>query len=440
MVIADSLLKELSLFILSGFLVTVAGAQTVPLKVEEAVKHAVAQSSRMQLAENEIRIAEAKYRQTDAVFLPRLNVDYTAMVTNNPLNAFGFKLQQQSISQNDFAPDLLNHPGATGDFTAKAALQQPIFNADVLAMRKAARRQVAIARFRMQRTSDYIRFAAETEYYQLQMAYEMHAVSKDALKTLQVVFQWVKDRYDQGYVQKSDLLNVEVQVKAIETQIAMAGSAMAEHSDNLSVLMGRPAGTVYQTDAPQMEYNPEGYVSSPPAARADYKAMETAIAAYDDMMKGTKRSIIPKLNAFGAFQFNDKSLLGFGSNAYLAGVQLSWDVFRSNEVRTRLNAQRLEQKQISLQLKEQREQDLKELAKARLQLANADFQLAQYNAAIAQAKEALFILENRFEQGLVSTTDVLQAHTQLAQQQLYHTQAVTMHNSTLAYIRFLTTQ
>ncbi len=431
-------MKELSLFILFSFIIMGAGAQTVALTKEEAVKQAIAKSSQIQIATGDIKIAEAKYRQTDAVFLPRINVDYTAMITNNPLNAFGFKLQQRSISQNDFAPHLLNNPEAAGDFVAKATLMQPIFNADMLAMRKAARSQVNIAAFKMQRTLDYIHFATETAYYQLQMAYEMEAVSKDALKTLQAIYKWVKDRYDQGYLQKSDLLNVEVQVKAIETQIAAAGSAIAEYSDNLSVLMGKPIGVVYRTDGPQMEGDPAGQSLTISSARADYRAMETAIAAYDDMMKSTRRAITPKLNGFGSFQFNDKNMFGFGGNAYLAGLQLTWNIFQGNEANARLNTQKLEQKQILLQLTNQREQDGKELAKAQEQLKNADYQLIQYKAAIAQAEEALYILENRFKQGLVGATDVLQAHTQLLQQKLYHKQAAIMRNSTLAYIRFLT--
>lgn len=430
--------RKYAAIILFSFVIIGARAQTVALKKEDAIKQAVAQNSQLQMAANDVKIAEAKYKQTDAVFLPRVNMDYTAMVTNNPLNAFGFKLQQQSISQNDFAPNLLNNPDATADFGAKATLLQPIFNADMLAMRKAAQRQIIIAGFKKQRTLDYIRFATETAYNQLQMAYEMQAVSKDALHTLQAIYKWVKDRYDQGYVQKSDLLNVEVQVKAIATQIATADAAIAEYSDNLSVLMGKSIGTLYQTDNLQMEYNPASTISSVPATRADYNALENAIAAYGDIMKSTKRSIIPKLNGFGSFQFNDKKMLGFSSNSYLAGLQLTWNIFQGNEAHAKLNVQKFEQKQLALQLADQKEQDAKELAKAQQQLKNADYQLVQYKAAVTQAEEALSILENRFKQGLVGTTDVLQAHTQLAQQQLYYKQAITMHNSTLAYIRFLT--
>ncbi|HLI92321.1 MAG TPA: hypothetical protein VKU83_01870 [Puia sp.] len=47
----------------------------------------------MQLAAIDERSAAARYRETQAVGLPQIGLSYTAMTTDNPLNAFGFKLQ-----------------------------------------------------------------------------------------------------------------------------------------------------------------------------------------------------------------------------------------------------------------------------------------------------------------------------------------------------------
>jgi outer membrane protein TolC len=307
----------------------------------------------------------------------------------------------------------------------------------MLAMREAARKQIAIAGYQQQRTRDYAKFSAETEYNQLQFYYEMIGVAREALTTVQAIYKWTKDRYDQGYVQKSDLLNVDVHVKSIETQLATANTAAQEHSDNLSALMGKPVGTIYLVDSLQKENDSESRIALPPD-RSDFKAMETAITSYDDMMKSTKRSLIPKVNGFASYQLSNSKALEFSNGAYLAGAQLTWNIFKGNEVHNKLATQRSEQKQISLQLQDNREQDAKALAAANNQLKETGYQLAQYRAAVEQAKEALLILENRYMQGLVSTTDVLHAQTQVAQQQLYYQQAIMMHNSTLAYIRFLT--
>jgi outer membrane protein TolC len=431
-------MKRLFLFLIPVFGQMSAQAQTVLTKTE-AVRLAMDGSRKVEMADNNIKTAEAKFKQTDAVFLPQLSLEYSAMTTNNPLNAFAFKLQQRSITQNDFNPDLLNHPGGTGNFATQAMLLQPIYNADMLAMRQAARKQIAIAGYQKQRTQEYLKFSAETEYSLLQFSYERASVAREALATLQAIYKQTQDRYNQGYMQKSDLLNVDVHVKSAETQIAAAQTAIQEHCDNLSALMGKPLGTVYQVDSLQQE-NTDAGNNTVPANRSDFKAMETAIASYNDMMKSTKRGMIPKLNGFAAYQLNDNRALGFGNGAYLAGIQLTWNIFKGNEVHTKLATQQSEQKQLNLQLKDSREEDTKALAKATNQLKEADYQLAQYGAAVEQAKEALLILNNRYQQGLVSSTDILQAQTQLSQQKLFYQQAVLLHNSTLAYIRFLTAQ
>ena len=56
-----------------------------------------------------------------------------------------------------------------------------------------------------------------------------------------------------------------------------------------------------------------------------------------------------------------------------------------------------------------------------------------------QATEALRILQNRYQQGLVNTTDVLMANTQVLQQKFALAQAVFNANVTKAYIKFLNT-
>jgi outer membrane protein TolC len=72
-------------------------------------------------------------------------------------------------------------------------------------------------------------------------------------------------------------------------------------------------------------------------------------------------------------------------------------------------------------------------------LQDARFSLLQYETAVSQATEALRILQNRYEQGLVGTNDILQSQTQLAQQKLYQAQAMFTFNTTQAYLQFLTT-
>ena len=101
--------------------------QDIPEKLtaDNAVAAAMANNRELLLAASDEKIAAARYKETQAIFLPQAGLSYTAMATSNPLNAFGFKLQQRSIAQADFNPDLLNHPNGTPDFAARIDVQQP---------------------------------------------------------------------------------------------------------------------------------------------------------------------------------------------------------------------------------------------------------------------------------------------------------------------------
>ncbi|QEC70329.1 TolC family protein [Panacibacter ginsenosidivorans] len=418
--------------------VTSAQNNNATLTLKEAIDSAISNNDHVQLAKMDEDIATSNYKQTQAVYLPQLGFSYTAMTTNNPLNAFGFKLQQQSITQEDFNPVLLNNPPGTTDFMTKLQLQQPLVNMDMLYMRKGAEKQVEVYQYKTQRTKQYIAFQVQQAYLQLQLAYNAKAVLEEALNTAKGIAKSTGDYFEQGLVQKSDLLNAQLQVTKTTTNIAEVNSNIQNASDALSQLMGKAKGVTYSIPASFSFAGSATVAESLPEARADFKAMESAIGAYDLQIKSNKMSYLPKLNAFASYQLNDNTAFGFGSNAYLAGLQLSWDIFKGNATKNKIATQTLERNKLAEELNTQKSESELELNKAKRQLADAQYTIAQQKAAVAQAQEALRILQDRYEQGLVKTTDVLMAQTQLSQQKLAEAQAVFNANLAAAYIQFLT--
>ena len=432
------------ILLISGLLfegVTKVSAQdsTKLLKLEDAIASTINNNKAVQLAKLDESIAASNYKQTEAIYLPQIGFSYTAMSTSNPLNAFGFKLQQKSITQNDFNPVLLNHPGGTGDFTTKLELQQPLINMDLLYKRKAAAKQTELYQYKTQRTKEYLTYEVQKAYLQLQLAYDAVKVLEDALQTTQSVYTFTDNHFKQGLIQKSDLLNAQVQVTTVTTNLAKANSNIRNASDYLSLLMGQQDGVIYNVNDAMNTTDAVSTTATKVAAnRADFLAMQKALEASDLMMIANKKSGVPKLNAFGSYQLNDNRMLGFGANAYLAGVQLTWDIFKGNSVKNTLATQRLERNKLAEQLSQQQEQSQLELNKAYRDLADAQFDIQQQKSSIAQATESLQILQNRYNQGLVNTTDVLMATTQLSQQKFALSQAVFNANVTKAYLQLLT--
>ena len=412
---------------------------TIHLSMNEAVQAALNNNKSIQLAKMDEGIAVSNYKQTDAIFLPQVGFSYSALSTNNPLYAFGFKLQEKSITANDFNPELLNNPSATPDFMTKLDVQQPLLNMDQLYKRKAAEKQTELFQYKTQRTREYLSFEVKKAYLQLLLAYDAVKVLEEALKNAEAVYLFTENHYKQGFIQKSDLLNAQVQKTTIENNLAKAKSNIRNVSDYLSLLMGQNHGVVYTADSlVQTETGGAGQNTEIAATRSDFLAMQKAIESSDLMIRANKMSYLPKLNAFGSYQLNDSHMFGFGAGAYLAGVQLSWDIFKGNTTKNTIATQTLERNKLSTELAQQKNQSQLELDKAFRDLADTRFSIRQQELAVSQASEALLILQNRYQQGLVNTTDVLMASTQLSQQKYALAQAVFNTHLTEAYVQLLT--
>ncbi|NLU90696.1 TolC family protein [Chitinophaga sp. Ak27] len=426
--------------LLSAFTGKVAGQEIVrDISLNEAIAAALNNNKDIHLARIDQNIAAINFKKTTAIFLPQVSLSYTGIRTNDPLNAFGFKLEQRTITQNDFNPALLNNPNATSDYMTKLEVQQPLVNIDMLYQRMGAKKQTEAYQYKTQRTKEYLTFEVQKAYLQLQLAYDALKVLEEALQTAKSVYAFTDNHFKQGLIQKSDLLNAKVHITSVESSQAKAQSGIKNASDYLSLLMGQPSGTIYK---------PHGELQAQPAAldsgryiypgRSDFMAIQKAIEASDLMIKSSQMSYLPRLNAFGNYQYNDSRITGFGANSYFFGVQLSWNIFTGNKTKNAIAMQKSERDKLVTQLAQQKEQSQTDLDKAYRDLSDARFEIQQGKEAVEQATESLRILQNRYNQGLVNTTDVLMAETQLSQLKFSLAQAQFSSNVTMAYIQFLT--
>lgn len=425
-----------ALFLVAAFSTVSAQTQPTYLSLDEAVQTALKQNKQILITSHDEKIAHSEFGKSNAIFLPQVNVSYSAMVTNDPLNVFGFRLKQQSVTAEDFNPALLNSPGALENFNTNIEVQMPIINLDLIYKRKAAAAQMESARYGTLRMKEYIVFEVKKAYLQLQLAYREKKVVEEALATSKEVFASVERFYAQGLIRKSDVLNAKVHVSGLETNLEKAGSGISNASDYLSLLMGRPVGTIYRLDESTSILIDKNKSVSP--LRADFQALEKAAKSVGMMKKSYGFSLVPRLNAFGSYQWNDKKFASFGSDSYMLGVSLSWTIFNGNQSKYGTRSAKLQEMKLQEQLTDQKMKAQLEYTKTSRDLDDVAFELRKQNDMIEQAAEALRIVKDRFSQGLEKTTDVLVAQTQLSAQQLNYARSLYKQNLTAAYMEFIT--
>lgn len=432
-------LKKSIFIVFSLFNAFIINAQQEIISLDAVLEKAEKYNYAIKISGQDYYAAKADFNQTNAIFLPNISISHTATTTTNPLMAFATKLNQEILTQADFIPEYLNDPDEIKNFATKIEIQQPIFNADGLLMRKAAKAKMNAVELQSERTKEYIKLEVTKAYMQLQVAYKAVEVLEKAKEAALENKKIADNNFKQGYMQKADILSVEVHLTEVENQLLSAKSSVQNASDNLKFLMGEQNETVLKPASElKAELDLTIYDSNISQNRADIEAMQQSKEAYNNMHKANKMSYLPNLNAFGSYELYDNQIFGTDAKGYLIGAQLSWNVFDGYKRIGKIQKSKAELDKAEIGLEQYKNQSNLDYNIAKRQLKDAENKLILTNLASEQSKEALRIRTNRFQQGLEKTSDLLISETQYMQKQLEHLQTVFNYNFTKAYVAFLT--
>ena len=428
-------LSILSVFIWSA---STQAQEVKPISKSEVLTQVSEKNTSIKISEEEFNQAKADYRQTNAIFLPNITASHTGISTTNPLMTFGSKLNQEILTSNDFNPALLNDPETTQNFATKLEVQQPLINVDGIFQRKAAKSKMEAMSLKTKRTEDYIAFEVDKAYMQLQLAYKAVDVLEKALEAANANKKLADNSYEQGYLQRADVLNVEVRVTEVKNQLQQAKSNVQNASNYLSFLMNDDTFITYKPSDTLTPYVRTMELKTFTENRSDIKAMQLASKAYEAMSKADKMAFLPRLNAFGSYEMYDDKIFQADANGYIVGAQLSWDIFQGSKRFGKAQKSRAEFEKSKLEYNQYVSKSKLELNKAKRMLIDAENKLDLSKLALDQSEESLRIRTNRFKEGLEKTSDLLMAETQYAQKQLEYYQTIFEYNYALAYVNFLT--
>ncbi len=411
----------------------------IPITKAEVFTKVAQENSSIKIAHEDFNQAQADYRQTNAIFLPTIAVSHTGIATNNPVMAFGSKLNQGVFSESDFGINNLNNPKSIENFTTSFQIEQPLLNFDGFHQRKASKNKMEAMALQTERARDYLFLEVEKRYMELQLAYKAVEVLEKALQSANANQKSTNDLFTQGYLQRADVLSMEVRVTEVESQLQQGYSAVKNASDYLSYLMNDETTLIFSPldsliVSPTHTEHGTGTISP---ERSDLKALQMATNAYEASYKADKMAFLPSLNAFGSYDLYDAKAFQGQANSYVVGAQLNWTILEGTKRTGKAQKSRSELEKSKLQYEQYLYQSTIELNKADRMLLDAKNKLTLTALALEQSRESLRIRTNRFKEGLEKPSDVLMAETQYAQKQLEYYQTIFEHNYAYAYLQFL---
>ncbi len=428
------------------FLITtllIAQNSEIKISLNDALQKVKENNFEIRLAQSEVDAAKADFNKSLAALLPQIILSETFIRTNDPLNSFGLKLKQEIVTQFDFNPALLNDPGEINNFNTKLEIKQPLINLDGFYGRAAAADGLAARKFKKQRTEKYMEFMTKMTYHQLNLLHESQSVVNEALQTANASRKLIKDYYDEGLITKADYLMAEVFVSNLESQQAEVIAELHKTSNGFKQLIGiEQDGLVVPSDAltySSIDGDFEGNDKSI-NNRSDILAYSNKLSAMSNAKKMNWMKLLPRLNAFGSYEYNDDELFGTGANNWMLGVNLQWNIFNGfqniadiQKSTAEYNSAKVEYEKALSSGKNEIDASLKDLETARKKLKVAE-------TSVAQSEESLKIIKDRYTQGLEKTTDLLNAETAASEAKLNYIKALFFYNVAIYKVELMLEQ
>ncbi|MBS2098902.1 TolC family protein [Carboxylicivirga linearis] len=410
------------------------------LTLDHALALAEANNTEILKSLANIKNAKADQQQLLAAFLPSVDLSYNYSTTNDPLYAFGNKLQQGIVTQNDFNPDLLNNPDRIDHFNSQIKVAQPIINLDAWMAKSATNHAIKAAEYQSDYTKEHIRFIVKQTYYALQLAEEKQLVLSKALKATEAHVAVAEDNMKQGYLKITDVLAVKVRLLDLEAKVKEAEDQIQSVSEMLNFLLGRELKTKFTIadNIEKVEYTNYGTLSV--SNRSDVKAMHNGLEAQKLMKKSSSMKFLPRVNGFGMYNLYDSEFASFDSNSWMVGLSLQWKIFNGGKNIGSINKSKAQLHKTELSYKEYIAKENIELSKAIRNIEVKKSQAMSYQLAAEQAKESMRIISERYKEGLERTSDLLANEASYEESELKRINAIYQFNIAVFKYELLASQ
>jgi outer membrane protein TolC len=381
-----------------------ARADSAPLALANAIRAAWRSQPGLQAGQAMADQARFEAGAAAALRRPTLQAQAGFSRTDEPMQAFGMKLDQARIQAADFDPARLNRPDAVSGLGAGLALSQPLYAGGRL---DAARRgtaamadaQDALQAHRRQQTA----LAVVQAYFGAQAAEAGVAAAAEARRSAGATEDFIAARVGQGLLLRSELARVKAW--RAQTDAALAEARRQAHGARsaLALLTGAEAPAAFATalDAPG---------AAAPAAegrRADLEAARLQARAAGESVKAAQGALKPEVGLSLAWGAAREKLSGGGATWTTASLGAKWS-FSFSEGK-RIQAAQAMARAAELQARWQEAQAGRERGDAEAAVAAAKSRVEAAREALAAAEEARALRLARHREGLLPLTDLLDA-------------------------------
>jgi outer membrane protein len=347
--------------------------------------------------------------------LPALSVYEIWIRTDSPAEAFALKLNQARFSFADFVAGDPNRPQALNTAISRVQLSLPLYTGGELSGRiTQAQLAAAAGDDTAAWASEQAALAAAESYVRVEQAREYVGLLERARETVHAHVELARAFAEQGMIVRSEVLRAEVELARLDDLLEEAQGRARVAAAELAFRLGADQGTAWELDplplpAPLGE-GLEGWLASA-NARKDLSAARCLLRAAEREERVRRAAFLPRLGVVGQADWVDDTVFGSHGSSTSVMAVASLSVFAGGTDRAAAAAARWEAKAGSEDVARFEEGVRLEVRQAFEEAVTARRRQATAIRALAAAREAERITEERFKKGVVKMIDLLDAAT-----------------------------
>lgn len=440
------MLSKRTIFSISGLSLALLGPLAGPARAQasDPLAGLVAEALRKNLGLETARLAEARaaaeVREARGGFFPRLDLESRYTEQGGTLNLGDFvnpayAALNQIEGANRFPTNLdLTLPLA---FDSRVRLTQPVFNESV-------RRSHALARHRLEGQRSETRVAARRLAAEVQTAYLAVADGRSAVSIYEASLALVSEServatrlLEAGKATPDAVFRARAERSDVEQQLAEARERLASATRALNQLLARPLDTPAPEIAdsalqPELALTEEQAVAHALAQREELSAADAGIAAAQDLSGLATASFLPSVAVALDYGFQGQEIRFGGRNDYwTASLVVSWNLFDGGRDLARRQAASAETERARVGRRDLEDRIRLEVRQAYAALAVARRAIATAGDRQAAARRTFELVRRRYQEGVASEIEFLDARTQLTNAEL--NRALSMHRYAIRY-------
>ena len=423
------------------------------LTLNAGLKHLSLDRALELLEESNLEIQISKYKEqmkyydiakVKAKNFGTLDIELTALRSNDAGNVFGFKVQSRSASFADFGfadfmgaigqgaqmaqgdfgkfsqglslsgssilaiePRDLNYPKPRNHFLTKVTYKIPLYTGGMLTnYAKITTKMYEMSKLDTQKVLSMKRYELKKTFYDIALVNNfisnLYSIKKNIGKLKRVIKQMQKE----GYAVETDYLEVDAKLAEVEAMLdeAKLNRDLAYHF--LSFLIDQEVSSIIAPkSSPQIPNVTKEIVEE---RNLDIAKARLGRDITKDAVEVEKAKFLPTIGAFAEYgNANDKLFKYSKKGFYTIGVQAKMNIFNGGADRASLEKAKVNYLKVSTQVKLATKGMWLKASKLKSQIRSLAARVRSYQKQYKFAKKVYETYKTKYKEGIVSITEVL---------------------------------